>query len=153
VRQVRYDLIMKLYRLLEDLGYVIDAVSDLDKQAEALLTKVAAIKDATPRRMLAELRQKLAAFRKPLVMEEGLFVENRLKENILELYTAVMSYGGRPTDSQMQYSDNLSAQMRAAEVQFRALLEKEVAALNIRLQAVSQPVLKVITRKDYDSKE
>jgi hypothetical protein len=94
----------------------------------------------------AQLLAKADALRKEIVAttEGGAITgEERLRENVDEIYGAINSAEGRPTNYQMARIDALDRQLQDVEAQWGALQAGDVAAFNALLQAAGLPALRV----------
>ncbi len=121
-RALQQSTAMQAYDMLERLSYVVDATIDLRDRARARADSVGG---RTARRLNAYADQ-LDAFRKGLVAtsEAGMLSgEEKLREQIGEVYGAVTGYDGPPTLSQIARIKALDGQLVAAEQQFAQLAD------------------------------
>ncbi len=67
--------------------------------------------------------------------------EERLRENLAELYGNVSGYDGRPTQTQLERTDALAREMADVERAFDAWVASELAGLNAGLASRQLPVI------------
>jgi hypothetical protein len=113
----------RLYDLLADLTYLVDAAVDLREQAQGRAEALEG-KGRLARRLL-ELAEELEALRSGLVAEGAgsmLLGEEKLRENLAGLYGSVTGYSGRPTRTQLDRMATYEAELAAARERFDGLL-------------------------------
>jgi len=119
-RALQQSTAMQAYDMIERLSYVVDATIDLRDRARARADSAGG---RSARRLNAYADQ-LDDFRKGLVAtsEAGMLSgEEKLRESIGDVYAAVTSYDGPPTQSQIDRLNVLAAQLADAEQQFAKL--------------------------------
>lgn len=148
-REVRYKLVMKLYRMQEDLAYIADTLNDLKRQAEDRLNK---IKSRKLQKRLKKFAANVWEFHGEIVQHGGIMTKGKLREKVMGLYSSVISYGGKPTDSQIYYASVLEEKIRDTHSRFKVIIEKQVPRLNRLLVKYRLNPLKVISREEYNKK-
>lgn len=111
---------LDLYEQLGRLTYVVDATTELRDTARA---RADAAGGRTARR-LNGLADELETFRVSLVAtaDEGMMSgDEKLREDLSEVYAAVSGYDGRPTSSQVERARTLALQLERAEARFETL--------------------------------
>ncbi|MBI4409021.1 MAG: glycosyl hydrolase, partial [Gemmatimonadetes bacterium] len=147
-RQLQQRTALELYRLLEQLAYGVDAANDLRDQARKLAEQMGA-RSGLGRRLSA-YADALEAFRRGLVAtsEAGfLSGDEKLREQLGNLYGAVSGYEGRPTSSQLQRKLVLEAGVQDATRRLAALTA-QLEALNAQLGGRWQP-LRLLGREEW----
>jgi hypothetical protein len=76
----------------------------------------------------------------------------KLREKVIELYSAVIQYGGKPTDAQIYYVSILEEKIKQAEIKFKNLVDKKLKSINSSLAKKKLGTLKVMTKEEYDKK-
>ncbi|KPK62460.1 MAG: hypothetical protein AMS21_07545 [Gemmatimonas sp. SG8_38_2] len=149
-RLLQQQTALEIYDMLERLAYVVDAAVDLRDQAKE---RAEAMSGGSARR-LTEYADKLDAFRGGLVStsEAGLFGgDEKLREELGNLYGAVNGYAGRPTDSELRRMELLAGQLGEAEVAFVELTsERELGRINSDLEGKELPPLNIMTREKWE---
>jgi hypothetical protein len=150
-RAVQDRLVVRLYDMLARLTYVVDAVSDLRSQA---LERAGGLEPADAvAKALRGFAAELETFRKTLVAtREGGFLagEEQLREDLAGLYGSVNGYEGRPTQSQIDYTDVLETRLKEAEVRLDAMTLPRIGDLNVRLQSLKLPPLEPLSKAKWE---
>ncbi len=148
-RKIRHETVMKLYDLQYKLAYISDTMLDVKKQIDTLLKNkhVSSLK-----KKLNALKEKIDNFYSSIVQTKGIFVEGKLREKIIDLYSSVISYGGRPTKSQLENLKALMAEENEKENEFKKI-KSNIDKVNELLKSNNLPLLKVITFKEYKAKD
>jgi hypothetical protein len=152
-RAVQQQTAHRLYRELESLTFLVDALVDARDQTRARADKLAA-KDPTKKK-LTTVADKLEALRTTLVAtKEGgqITGEEKLRERLGRLYGAVNGYEGRPTNSQLGASDVMAGEVQTAQTQFDTLT-KDLAPINTALGGMKMEPVKVMTRDEWQKKQ
>jgi photosystem II stability/assembly factor-like uncharacterized protein len=152
-RKAQFDLAMKLYKLLGEMTYTVDRINGirlaLDDRAGKLpagdpVRKQLEVASA----QLDELRKKIVATK-----EGGMITgEERLRENLGELYGGVVSYEGRPSQTQVQRADSIARELADVSKDFDAWAGREVGGLNAAVASKSLEPLKLLTREEWETK-
>jgi len=143
---------LDLYRQLERLTYVVDAVIDARDAARERVAELAEKNRA--RRRAEDWADELDAFRKGIVAAgEGgrLSGEERLREKLGALYGAVNDFSGRPTASQLRQMETLRADLETAEARF-AELAAGAADLNRALARQGLEPVEVLSREAWQER-
>ncbi len=149
-RRARHALVMRLYRMLEDMAFMLDTVQSLRQQVQDRL------KDIGTERKYRRLRRELERFQDALqAFQDAYTVKSfihgqKLRENMIELYSAVVGYQGRPTEAQVQYADHLAEELRAAAQRLDTLLRQQLPAVNRRLRKRGLQELHRLTRAEFE---
>ena len=131
-RALQQTTALALYDDLEDLTYVVDALIDLDEQADARRADAPA---AAAKRLLA-YSDELEALRSTLVSTSDagwLSGDEQLRERLADVFAGIAGYDGRPTQSQVDRAAMLSGQLDEAKGKFAELTGAGLEALNRRL--------------------
>jgi photosystem II stability/assembly factor-like uncharacterized protein len=149
-RQLQQRTALGIYDMLERLTYVVDALVDLRDQARERAEET----DGGTAKRLNEYADKLDEFRSSIVStsEAGLFGgEEKLREELGNLYGSVNGYAGRPTDSELERMESLSRQMEEAEAEFTEITaERELSRMNSDLEKKELAPLKLMTREEWE---
>ena len=142
-----------LYNMSEELAFFSSQVFGLKDQAKTLTDST---KNASLKKPLKEFADKMESIRKELIAtKEGLGItgEERIREKLSELYAYVVSYDGRPSDSQL---DKMKAIRHDLEIQ-KAKAEKIWAAdlvkLNATIAKAGEKPLTKITKEEFDKQD
>lgn len=153
-RQAQFDLAVKLSRLLGDMTFAVDRMNGVRL---ALQDRADEVPDADPLR--ARLRAASAAaddLRKKIVAtkEGGMITgEERLRENLTQLYGYVVGYDGRPSATEVARTDAITRELADVVSQFDAWTKTELPALNSALAAKQLEAIPLLTREQWEGAE
>jgi hypothetical protein len=147
-REVRQTALMKTYHLLESLAY-------LDRQAKEIRDKAMTLAKEVPKplaRRLTEIATRMDTLHMKLVStKEGKVTgEEKLREKIGFIYGSIMSYLGRPTDSQISGLDILSKDVDSCKTLVNDLLAGDLVRANKELVTLKKEEIKVISEEEFN---
>ncbi|HXL79488.1 MAG TPA: hypothetical protein VN951_01330 [Pyrinomonadaceae bacterium] len=152
-RRAQLDLAMKLYALLGNMTYSVERINNVRLALDDRAAKLPASDPLATRLRAAsaavdELRRKIVATK-----EGGAITgEERLRENLADLYGNVNGYEGRPSATQVARNDVLAHELGDVEKDFDAWLAKELAGINAELTRKHLETITPLTRADWDAK-
>jgi hypothetical protein len=149
-RKEQFDLTMRLYKLCEKMAYDVDAINGVRDQAKDRMSKLG--NDAAAKKQLQALSDKVDAIRGKLVAtKEGGAItgEERIRENVGDLYGNVNGYEGKPTAMQVMRTAALERELGEVWAEFDALAKKDLAAMNSVLQKKGAQPITVLTEADW----
>lgn len=135
-RKAQLDLTKRLATMLGDMSTSYQRINDvrlaLDDRAAALPEgEVLAARLRSASATVDALRKKIVATK-----EGGMITgEERLRENLAELYGNVNGYDGRPTQASLQRADALAREMADVDQSFAAWVTSELEGINGALTA------------------
>ncbi len=149
--RVQFDLSMKLYNLLGDMTYAVDKINGVRTSLDERASKLAA-NDSTAKRFRAasaqvdELRKKIVATK-----EGGMITgEERLRENLGDLYGGVIFYQGRPSQMQVMRTDAIARELADVVKQFDAWSARELPGINAALARKNLQPITLLTREQWE---
>jgi photosystem II stability/assembly factor-like uncharacterized protein len=150
-RRAQFDLSMKLYDLLGDMTFAVDRINGVRLALDRAAARLPA-NDPLAARLRAASAQVDELRRKIVATKEGGAItgEERLRENLADLYGNVISYEGRPAQTQVERTDAIARELADIVRDFDAWLAKEMPGLNSALSGKQLPAISVITRADWD---
>jgi hypothetical protein len=149
--QAQFDLSMKLYTLLNEMTFAVDRINGvrtaLDDRASKLPPNDAVAKRLrTASAQVDEIRRKIVATK-----EGGMITgEERLRENLGDLYGNVVFYEGRPTRMQQMRTDALTRELADVTKDFDAWSTKELPRINADLGRKKLDAIQPISREQWD---
>ena len=150
-RKAQYDLSMKLYNLLGEMTFATDRINNLRLALDDRASRLPA-DDPLRQRLetasaqVGELRRKIVATK-----EGGMITgEERLRENLSDLYGNVVFFEGRPSQMQIERTDVLSRELHDVVKDFDAWMAKEMAGINAQLAKKKLEQIKPITRQEWE---
>lgn len=153
-RALQQQTAMQLYRMLEEMTYVVDAAIDLRDQARQRAEKLPAKNE--PRKQLEALAKSLEELRSTMVaVKEGGMItgEKKLRENMGSLYGDVNGYEGRPTQSQLERMKVLGDELDQAAAKFRTITQQQLPPVNSALEKEKLQPLMLMTKEEWTKKQ
>jgi hypothetical protein len=152
-RVFQHETAMKVYGMLERLTIVVDSITDARDQARARAAKLAA-GDALRKRLDA-LDKALEEQRRALVSttRSEISGEEKLREELGNLFGAVNWYEGRPTEAQLTRMAVLGKQLEAAQATFQATVGKDLTSLNAQLKAKKLDAIAPLSEEDWRKRQ
>ena len=153
-RKAQFDLAMKVYKELEHMTFGVEAIEGVRDAANARAAKVPE-KDALHKQLVQlavdcdKLRSKIVATK-----EGGMITgEERIRELLGQLYGAVNSYDGKPTDYQVARTDSLGHELQDVIDEFQKLVQKEVGVVNTGLKKKKMEAIPVLAEAEWQKKK
>jgi photosystem II stability/assembly factor-like uncharacterized protein len=150
-RDLRLKTVMQAYNMLQDLAYLDLQMREIRDQSKQFAGKT---KGGLHKKLLA-LSDKVEGMRKEIVAtKEGRITgEERLREKIGTLYGGVISYLGKPTESQLSGITELQKEMDQYLNSMNEITEKEIPALNKKLEKAGQSGFKLTDKDTFLKKD
>jgi len=151
-RRAQFDLATKLYALLGNMTYSVERINNVRLALDDRTAKLPANDPLLNRLRSAsaavdELRKKIVATK-----EGGAITgEERLRENLADLYGNVNGYEGRPSATQVARTEVLGHELGDVEKDFDAWLAKELAGINAELTRKHLETIKPLTRAEWEA--
>jgi hypothetical protein len=143
-RQAQFAASERVKGLFERMSKLVGEINGIREQGSGLAASASA--PAEIKAAAAQLTAKADALRKAIVAttEGGAITgEERLRENVDEVYGAINSVEGRPTAYQLARIDALERELKDVEAQWAAFRAGDLATFNAKLQGASLPPLKI----------
>jgi hypothetical protein len=145
--KLQYEYLDKAYRLLEDISFT-------DRQSTDLIEKLSKVKVSSDelKSKIKDLSGKLEKMHKELVATSPnrLSGEVQLAEKVADIYSGIIGYSGKPTDSQIQGLQLYNGVYTEYREQIEKILSEDLTKINSELKKLGLEELKVITREEYD---
>jgi len=152
-RKAQFELEMKVYKLLEHMTWSVAAIEGVRNAANE---RAAKLPEKDPlRSRLQQLAGKCDELRSKIVAtKEGGMVtgEERIREHLGQLYGAIDSYEGRPTDYQAARSDSLGHELQDVIDDFQKLTQKELPGINAGLKKKKLDAISVLAEAEWQKK-
>lgn len=153
-RKAQFDLAMKLYNLLGEMSFATERINGVRLALDARAAKLSA-NDPLAVRLRAASAQVDELRRKIVATKEGGAItgEERLRENLADLYGNVNGYEGRPAQTQVDRADAMARELADVVRDFDAWLAKELSSINSALSGKGLEAITPLTRAEWDKKE
>jgi photosystem II stability/assembly factor-like uncharacterized protein len=144
--------VMDLYRMQEDLAFIVDNILKVQGEAAKLSDD-----KTTPPELVGRLKtmnDSLESLRKTLVAtKEGrLTGEERLRENLSWVYSQIVDYFGKPTDSQIDRIEGLKHDLDRARSSAEKIYTDYLEKINSDLGKAGLNKIELMTREEFDKK-
>ena len=123
-RQLQYKTALQLYKMHEDLAAVVDDINEKQKMIKDNMDKV---KDAATKKLMEEFNTKLEEQRSQLLatkQKSRFSDEERLREKITEVYSAVAGQEAPPSNLQVQKAEQLEINVTRAKESVKIVNDK-----------------------------
>ena len=153
-RKAEFELALKLYDLLGNMTFAVERINGVRLALGERASRLPA-NDPLAKR-LRDAATAVDVLRKKIVAttEGGAITgEERLRENLADLYGNVVFYEGRPSKTQVERTETLARELADAVKDFDAWLAKELAPVNSALTKKQLEVIKPPTREEWEKKD
>ena len=151
-RRAQLALARRLAALLADMTFAVEQVNGVRAALEGRAAMLRAGDSLAARLRFASgvadsLRRKIVATK-----EGGMITgEERLRENLTDLYGSIVGYEGRPSQTQVQRSDAIARELRDVVAAFDAWARSELNDLNTALAARQLQPISLLTRAHWEA--
>ena len=155
-RSLQKEATMKLYALTETMAYQHEILVTLENQARKAADSLADKKEAKLKAALLTLAQTLETERKNAVSTEGdgyVNEDERLVEQLGEIYRQVSTYPGKPTGSQVQRTLLIEKSIEEFQKRIQSVLDTQVKTLNGQLSKSGRSLLSFPSKEEFLSKK
>jgi hypothetical protein len=153
-RKAQFDLAQKLYKLLGEMSFAVERINNARLALESRASQLPP--DDPLRKQLQTAAAQVDEQRKKIVAtKEGGAItgEERLREFLADLYSNVISYDGRPSQTQSERADSLARELADVVKVFDAWEAKELSGLNSSLAKRRLESIKPLTREEWEKKD
>jgi hypothetical protein len=151
-RQAQFALANRLVALLGDMSFAVERMNGVRAALADRTSKLPAGDPLAQR--LSDASAAADVMRKKIVAtkEGGMITgEERLRENLADLYSAVVFYDGRPSQMQLDRTVAIGHELSDIVAAFDAWSAKDLAALNTELGGKNLQPIVLITRQDWEA--
>jgi hypothetical protein len=152
-RQAQFALAQKLSGMFGDMTFAVERINGVRQGLEDRIAKLPPGDSLATRLGVAsvavdELRRKIVATK-----EGGMITgEERLRENLADLYGNVVFYEGRPSQAQVDRTDAIGREVADVVRDFDAWTSRELTGLNAALTAKHVESIRLLTREEWEAK-
>jgi hypothetical protein len=153
-RRAQFDLATKLSDALAEMTFAVERMNGVRLALDERGAKLPASDPLAKRLRTAsarvdELRKKIVATK-----EGGMITgEERLRENLADLYGNVVFYEGRPSQTQLERTDALARELADVVKDLDAWAAKELSGLNSALTRKQLEPIQLLTREQWEAKD
>ena len=139
-------------RTLTDMTFAVERMTGVRRALDERAARLPA-GDAVAKRLRASsavvdgLRKKIVATK-----EGGMITgEERLRENLTDLYATIVSYDGGPTQTQIERADALARELGDVVRDFDAWTTRDLAGINAALRTKRLDPIAVLSRQQWEA--
>ena len=150
-RDMRYEVLMKAYKLIEDLAYIDYQILEIRDQARenADLSKGKLKKDLNNlAHEMEEKHKEISATKYGRITGEI-----RLRDRLAGIYGGVMSYQGKPSETQINRLNDLEQDITKLQEDLEVTKNKKQKKLNKKLEKTSLKKISLTSRKVFNEKD
>jgi len=153
-RQAALDLALKMEGTLNDMTFTVERMNAVRQALEDRAGRLPA-NDAVARRLRAASAAVDVMRKKIVATKEGGMItgEERLRENITDLYSSIVFYDGGPTATQVERADAIARELADITRDFDAWSTRELAGINTALRGKKLEPIALLTRQQWEAAE
>lgn len=144
-REIRRKYLMDSYKMTEELAYLVDKLKKAEDDAK---DREKGIEDGNSlKTALKEFYDKAEAERKKLTETKegtGIIGEEQLRSKVSDVFTTILYYNGRPTESIMQRYEGLLYELNLSKEAAEKLFKEPLNNLNKKLKEAGKPEIVIL---------
>jgi hypothetical protein len=149
-RQLRHKAVMKTYNMLEHMAYIADTLKGITANLETTLKKEDKKISGKTKKFIKKQLEILADVRSEIIdPDASLFSSEKLQGKTISLYSSMLGYAGRPSQSQLTYVKTLDTSLVKVEKRFNDFINKNLPQINKRLGVLKIAGIKIISEEEY----
>lgn len=148
-RDMRHEVIMKAYNLLEELAFLDNQVAEMMDQS---LSRAKEANNKSLGARLDSFHSELEIFRSGLAVSSettGITGEEKLREKLASLYGSVLSYAGKPTEAQVIRLNALDDRFSEERAKADAFVNERLPELNKLLEKENMDPIVLTGREEF----
>ena len=149
-RQVRHNAVMKTYNMLEHMAYIADTLKGIKGDLEKTLKKEDKKIPGKTKKIIKKQIGILEGIRGEIIdPDASMYSSEKLQGNTITIYSSILGYAGRPSQSQLTYVEALGTRLAEVEKRFNHFIDKNLPLINQRLAALKIAEIKIISEEEY----
>jgi hypothetical protein len=151
-RQAALDLALKIKGTLGDMTFAVERMNGVRQALDERAGRLPA-GDAVAKRLRAASEAVDVMRKKIVATKEGGMItgEERLRENLTDLYSNIVFYDGGPTQTQIERADAVARELGDVQRDFDAWTTRELVGINAALRGKKLEPIAVITRQQWEA--
>ena len=149
-RKIKEKTIWKLYDLQNKLGYVDFAATRIKEKASVLIGDKKL--KGSLRKSLKQLITELEAMRNSIIVDrdiQGFSIDQKLRERIVWHYLMVDLYPGKPSQTQLDRTEKMAGEVRAAETRFHRIKNRWLDPVNRELEKANLNIIEIPGEEEF----
>ena len=150
-RKAQFDLVMKLYQMLDRMSFAVASITSLRDAAQDRAARLP--QNDALRKKLEQLDQQADSLRSKIVAtKEGGAItgEQRIREYTTEVYGDVNGYEGKPTDEAVARAAALDRELSDVIKDFDQLTSSQLSGINSALSKKKLQTIEPLSRQQWD---
>jgi len=151
-RRAALDLAIKMSATLTDMTFAVERMNGVRQALEDRAGRLPA-SDAVAKRLRAASAAVDVMRKKIVATKEGGMItgEERLRENITDLYGSIIFYDGGPAQTQVERADAIARELTDVVRDFDAWTARELAGINTALRGKKLEPIAVMSRQQWEA--
>ena len=152
-QKVRQKALWKTYGLLEHMAYISDTLSEIKTKIEEILKKEDKKLPRKVKKSLEKQAEAAEAIWSEMIDPSGnIYGSGELQGKMIEIFSTINGYLGRPTDSQLTYIDTLEKSLNKVEEKFAKFVKDNLVKVNRLLKGRQLKEIKILSEEEYTKK-
>ena len=149
--KLRQDKIWEVYHMLEHMAYISDTLSDSVSEMEKKLENSKLSKGV--KKVIKKGIKKAKYIKGFIIDEEGsIYSSEMLQGKMIQIYSAISMYGGRPNNSQLTYIGTMKSELNKVGAKFGSFVKNDIVKINRFLNNYKAGEIRMISEEDYKEK-
>jgi len=150
-RNLQYEVLMEAYKLIEDLAFLDQEILEIQAQTTELASQT---KGKLQTSMLDLSKEMDEQHKKISATKYGRITgEIRLRDRLADIYSGIMSYQGRPSETQLTRLKDLNGEINLIADHLNEIKTKQIPKLNKKLEKSDLKTIVLSSRESFDKKE
>jgi len=149
-RQAALDLALKMQGTLGDMTFAVDAMNSVRQALDERAREVAA-SDAVAKRSAPRRRRRCAAQKIVATKEAEITGEERLRENLTDLYSNIVFFDGGRRRPRSSVPTRIAARTRRCAARLDAWTTRSCGGINAALRSKKLEPIAVMTRQQWEA--
>jgi hypothetical protein len=150
-RDFRYEKLIQSYHLLEKLAYIDMQILEIRDQAKVLASSA----KGKIQSHLEQIANKMDEEHKSISATKygRITGEVRMRDRIADVYSGIMSFQGRPTDTQISRLEDMEIKVGELEMEMESLKTNDIEKLNKKLEKSGLSPIILTVLEDFKKKK
>jgi photosystem II stability/assembly factor-like uncharacterized protein len=149
-RQLRHKALWQTYSLLEHMAYISDTLNEVQSTIEKILKEEDKKLSRKAKKYLKNQIETARGIRGNIIDPKGnIYGSGELQGRMIEIYSSINGYLGRPTESQLKYIESLEKSLKKIEDQFGKFIKSNLEKINGLLKSQQVKEIKLLTEEEY----
>lgn len=149
-RRLRQDALWKTYAMLEHMAYISDTLNDIKTAIEKILKKEdKKLSQKTKKYLKNQVEEVKATWGEIVDVSGSLYGSEKFQGKMVEIYSSINNYTGRPTESQLTYIVTLEESLKNIEERFKKLIAENLVNINRLLKEHQLEEIRILSETGY----